>query len=297
MSDIWPRRMPHKLKLAGRELDLGLRPAVMGILNVTPDSFSDGGRFDRTGTAVRRAEEMAREGADLIDVGGESTRPSSLPVPEEEELRRVIPVVRDLAGRQGLLVSVDTQKARVAAAALEAGAAMVNDVSALRADPDMAAVVARAGCPVCLMHMKGTPRDMQRDPVYEGDVVEEVVGWLRDRMDWAVDRGVAPEALLVDPGLGFGKRPEHNLELLRRLHELSALGAPVVSGYSRKSTIGVVTGRPVEQRLYGSLAAGAASVLAGAHILRVHDVGPTLDVIRVCEAIRIGICYRNSSAS
>jgi dihydropteroate synthase len=266
----------------------------MGILNVTPDSFSDGGQYDRLESAVRRAEEMACEGADVIDIGGESTRPGSVAVPAEEELRRVLPVVREVAGRMGLAVSVDTQKAEVARAALGAGAAMVNDVSALRTDEAMAGVLADADCAVCLMHMLGTPRDMQNDPCYEGDVVEEIRAWLGSRADAAVSAGIARERLLVDPGLGFGKRPEHNLELLKRLDEFHALGLPVVCGHSRKSTIGLVTGEPVEGRLWGSLGAAAAGVLAGAQVLRVHDVKPTVDVVRVCEAIRQGICYTKS---
>lgn len=266
----------------GRWLDLR-RPGVMGIVNVTPDSFSDGGRF-LAEQAVERARALAAEGAAVIDIGGESTRPGARPVPEAEELDRVVPVVRALvASGFAVPLSVDTRKAGVARAALAAGAAIVNDVSGL-ADPAMAEVVAAAGAAVIIMHMRGTPETMQADPVY-GDVVAEVAAFLEERRDVALRAGIAPAAILLDPGLGFGKTAEHNLELLRRLDELARLG-PLVVGLSRKSTLGAVLGgRPVDGRLHGGLAGAVWSVLHGASLIRTHDVLPTVDALRVVGAI------------
>lgn len=257
----------------------------MGILNVTPDSFSDGGRYLQPSAACDRAAAMVDEGADLIDIGGESTRPGATPVPAEEELRRVIPVVRALAPGLPVPVSVDTRKAVVAREALEAGASLINDVTALRGDPEMPAVVARAGAPVVLMHMQGTPDTMQRAPHY-ADVVAEITDWLRAAATEARARGVAEDRILIDPGLGFGKRPEHNLRLLRSLDRLVETGYPVVVGPSRKSMIGAVVGGDPDDRLMGTAAAVAWAAAAGAAVVRVHDVKAMRQVVDMVEAVR-----------
>jgi dihydropteroate synthase len=274
-------------KLRNRELEIGRRTLVMGILNVTPDSFSDGGAFLEPDAAVERAKRMLAEGADLVDIGGESTRPGADPVPVEEEVRRVVPVVARVVRETGGVVSVDTRKARVAEEALAAGAEIVNDVSALRDDPRMADVVARMGCGVVLMHMQGDPKTMQRDPRY-GDVVADVTAFLRERGRAAFHAGVLDEAIVYDPGLGFGKTYEHNLVLLRRLPELvRALGRPVVVGPSRKSFVGTALGGvPPDARLEGTAAAVAAAVLGGASVVRVHDVAAMTKVAKVADAIR-----------
>lgn len=264
-------------------MKLGRVTRVMGILNVTPDSFSDGGRFSTARKAVARGLRMREEGADIVDVGGESTRPGSEGVAVEEELRRTIGVVERLAAR-GVVVSIDTQKAAVAREALAAGAKIVNDVSAL-GDPEMAAVAARAGAAVVLMHMKGRPRTMQVRPRY-GDVVAEVKRFLRARMKKALGAGISADRIVVDPGIGFGKTLEHNLELLRRLDELGALGAPTLVGPSRKRFLGAVTGRSVEERAFGTAAAVAAAALRGAAIVRVHDVRDMADVVRLIDRLR-----------
>jgi dihydropteroate synthase len=269
-----------------RKLDLS-RPRVMGILNVTPDSFADGGRYNRIDNALRRAEEMAREGAEIIDIGGESTRPGAQPVPESEELDRVIPVIEKVAASIDTTVSVDTVKPAVMTAAVAAGAAMINDISALRAAGALE-TAAGLGVPVCLMHMQGEPRTMQQSPSYV-DAVVEIEAFLRERIDACMRAGIARERLLIDPGFGFGKTLQHNVQLIRNLSVFRDLGLPLVVGLSRKSMLGFLLGGerpvPVEQRLYGGLAAAAWSILQGAHILRVHDVAPTMDVIRVLAAI------------
>ena len=254
-----------------RELNPDGRVLIMGILNVTPDSFSDGGRFLSPDAAVKRALIMEKEGADIIDVGGESARPGADPVPVEEELRRVLPVLERLRGKLRIPISIDTTKAEVAEAALRAGASIVNDISALRFDPAMASVVAEFGAGLVLMHMLGTPKTMQQAPHYE-DVVREVREFLAERALYAQSQGIPREAIAVDPGIGFGKTVEHNLELLRRLPELVELGFPVLVGPSRKSFIGAILGLGVEERLEGTLAACAVAVVRGADILRVHDV-------------------------
>jgi len=251
----------------------------MGVLNVTPDSFSDGGRFFEHGAALARARELIGEGADLIDIGGESTRPGAAPVSEDEELARVIPLVEALR-EAGVPISVDTRRARVMRAALAAGAAMVNDIEALES-PGALEAVAASDCAVCLMHKKGDPQTMQRDPRY-ADVVAEVKAYLSARITAVEDAGVARERIAIDPGFGFGKTPAHNLELLRRLDEFRSLGVPVVAGFSRKSTLGVITGKPAGERLAASLSAA----LLGAHILRVHDVAETRDALAVWQALR-----------
>ena len=257
----------------------------MGILNLTPDSFSDGGLFLNPDDAVRRAEEMAADGADIIDVGGESTRPGAEPLMVEAELRRVIPVIEALAGRIPIPLSVDTYKATVASRAIDAGATMVNDISALAFDPHMAATVAQAGVPVCLMHIRGTPRDMQADPDYS-DVVGEIKAELAERVEAGLAAGIRPENIVVDPGFGFAKTVAHNLELLRRLRELTAMGYPLLVGTSRKSTIGkVLGGLPVEDRLEGTAATVALSIAYGASIVRVHDVKEMVRVARMTDAV------------
>jgi len=265
---------------------LGSRTLIMGILNVTPDSFSDGGRYTSVEAAVAHARRMAEEGADIIDIGGESTRPGAEPVPLEEELRRVIPVVEAVrAELPRICISVDTYKAKVAEEALRVGADMINDVSALRFDTRMAEVAAEAGAPVVLMHMRGTPKTMQQDPRYD-DVVREIIEFLDERISWAVSQGIDREKIIVDPGIGFGKRPEHNTEILRRLGELKALGRPVLLGTSRKSFLGALTKRPVEKRLEETVASVVIGALHGADIVRVHDVGAVKHALTVADAIK-----------
>jgi dihydropteroate synthase len=256
------------------------RPLIMGVINVTPDSFSDGGLFLDAQAAVAHGERLAAEGAAILDVGGESTRPGAEPVSEEEELERVIPVVERLATQAGPRVSIDTAKARVAEAAVQAGARIVNDVSALRFDPAMAAVVAGSGATCCLMHMQGEPRTMQSDPRY-GDVVSDVKAFLEERLGCAVAEGIPEERVWLDPGIGFGKTVEHNLELLRRLDEIVAIGRPVVIGTSRKSFLGKITGRSEEERLPGTIATNVIAYERGASIFRVHDVAPVADALEV----------------
>jgi len=253
---------------------------LMGIVNVTPDSFSDGGRFDSAAAAVAHARRLVAEGAGIVDVGGESTRPGADPVPAEAELRRVLPVIEGIEGAQ---VSVDTMKLEVARAAVEAGAGYVNDVSAFRHDPGMAAFVAERGLDCCLMHMLGEPRTMQDDPRYD-DVVADVKAHLEERLAFAVAEGLAEERIHLDPGIGFGKTVAHNLELLRRLDEIVALGRPVVVGTSRKSFLGKLTGREVDERVAGTVAANVLALERGARIFRVHDVAPTRDALTVAAA-------------
>ena len=260
------------------------RPLLMGVLNVTPDSFSDGGRSLDAEAAVAHGERLAAEGADLIDVGGESTRPGAQPVAAAEEQRRIYPVIARLAHRVRIPISVDTSKASVAEAALDAGAALVNDVTALRGDPRMAGVVARARAAIILMHMRGTPQTMQRHPRYR-DVVAEVGAFLGEAAERAQARGIARERILVDPGLGFGKLLRHNLALLRRLPELAALGYPMVLGPSRKSFIGQVLGVDVAERLPGTLACVAQAFYSGVSLVRVHDVAAAAQLVRMLEAI------------
>jgi dihydropteroate synthase len=254
---------------------------IMGVVNVTPDSFSDGGRYLDARAALAHGEQLAAEGAAILDVGGESTRPGADPVSEEEELRRVVPVVEGLASVAR--VSIDTSKVAVAAAALDAGADYVNDVTAFRGDPELAGLVGERGVDCCLMHMLGTPRTMQRDPRYD-DVVSEVKAFLEARLAYAVGEGVAEERVMLDPGIGFGKTVEHNLELIRRLDEIVALGRPVVFGVSRKSFLGKLTGREVGERAVATAAANVLALERGASIFRVHDVPETVDALTVAAA-------------
>jgi dihydropteroate synthase len=257
---------------------------VVGVVNVTPDSFSDGGLYLDAQAAIAHALELEAQGAAILDIGGESTRPGAAPVSEAEELRRVVPVLEGLSavGCRAQL-AVDTSKRAVAAAALAAGATLVNDVSAFRGDPEMAGLVADSGAECCLMHMLGDPRTMQIDPQYE-DVVREVRAFLEQRMAFAIAHGVAEERILLDPGIGFGKTLEHNLELLRRLDEIVAIGRPVMIGTSRKSFLGRLTGRDVDQRIPGTIATTVLAYERGARLFRVHDVAPVHDALAVTAA-------------
>jgi dihydropteroate synthase len=260
------------------------RPRLMGIVNVTPDSFSDGGLFLDADAAIAHGRELAAEGADVLDVGGESTRPGAEAVSAEEELRRIEPVVQALAADGVAPVSIDTSKRAVAEAALDAGASMVNDVTAFRGDPGVAELCADRGCEVCLMHMLGDPRTMQEDPTYD-DVVDDVRAFLAERIEFATAAGIDEERIWVDPGIGFGKTVEHNLELTGRLGELRELGRPIVYGSSRKSFIGRLTGAEPDARLGGTIASNVIAYANGAEMLRVHDVGPLHEALTVAAAI------------
>jgi dihydropteroate synthase len=262
--------------------NLAQRPLVMGILNVTPDSFSDGGRFQALEFAVERAEQMIKDGVDIIDIGGESTRPGSPSVPVDEELRRVMPAIYALR-ELGYPLSIDTYKTEVMREAIIAGADMINDINGFRA-PGAIDAVKDSDCGLCVMHMQGTPQDMQALPSYE-DVVADVIAFLRERVEALLAAGVARERITIDPGFGFGKSVEHNYALLRSISRMeSELGLPVLAGLSRKSMIGAVTGRSVEQRLAGSLGGALAAVAQGARIVRVHDVAETVDALKVWQA-------------
>lgn len=286
----WSARPGWRVVLPnGGILDTAGRALVMGVLNVTPDSFSDGGLFLDRDVAVERGLAMAGEGADVLDVGGESTRPGSETTSPEAEKARVLPVIEALAARTRVPISIDTRNLAVAAEALDAGAEIINDVSAMRTSPEIGALAAGRGAVVCLMHMQGTPGTMQARPTY-GEVVREVCDWLAGRVEAALRAGVPKERIIVDPGFGFGKTPRHNLELLRRLQEFHALGCAVMVGTSRKSTIGAILGGAGPgERLYGTLATVACAVMAGCHMVRVHDVGPARDVVATCEAVRLGM--------
>ncbi|HVK16717.1 MAG TPA: dihydropteroate synthase [Fimbriiglobus sp.] len=269
----------------GKTLTVGPRPLVMGIVNVTPDSFSDGGRFLEPAVAVEHGLRLAEEGADLLDVGGESTRPGSESIPLEEELRRVVPVVQALATRTGVPISVDTSKAEVARQCLDAGAAIINDVTGLRGDPEMPAVAAEFAAGVVVMHMQGTPATMQQAPRYD-DVVRDVGAFFAERLKTLAAAGIAPQSVALDPGIGFGKTQAHTLRLLANLDEYAQLGRPVCLGVSRKGFIGVLTGRDRGARMPGSLAVAVACATRNpAMVLRVHDVGPTRDAAILIEAI------------
>jgi dihydropteroate synthase len=279
-------RREYRITLRGREAVLGARTWVMGVLNVTPDSFSDGGRFLDPEVALAQGLALFEQGADIVDIGGESTRPGDRKALEAgDEIRRVVPLIKALRDRGAGALSVDTTKAAVAAAALDAGADIVNDVSGFTFDPALAPLLARRGVPAVVMHLRGDFSAMHREPRYE-DVVGEVVAELRQRVAAAESAGVGRGQLILDPGVGFAKNAAHSLEVLRRLPELEALDLPVLVGPSRKSFIGKVLDLPVGERLMGTAAAVAACVLAGAHVVRVHDVRPMLEVARMCDAIR-----------
>jgi dihydropteroate synthase len=273
-----------RLQLKTRVLDLSA-PVVMGVLNVTPDSFSDGGRYRELQAALARARQMAAEGAALIDVGGESTRPGADPVPEAEELERVVPVIERLRGEVDCVISIDTMKPAVMRAACAAGAELINDVLALRA-PGALQAARETGAAVCLMHMQGDPRTMQLDPQYR-DVVAEVDAFLGERMSACVAAGIARDKLTIDPGIGFGKTSEHNLKLFAHLERFVATGVPVLVGFSRKSVFGALLKRELAARLPASLAAAALAVYKGALIVRAHDVAATMDAIRLAHELRL----------
>ena len=270
------------LDCGGRPLDLS-RPAVMGILNITPDSFSDGGVFLSRENALAHARRMTEEGADIIDVGGESTRPGAQPVSAQEEMDRVIPVIEALHKKISLPISIDTSKPEVMRAAVAAGAGFINDVRALR-DEGALAAAASLHVPVCLMHMQGEPRRMQENPRYR-DVVADIGDFLRARLQAAQAAGIPAQRLVIDPGFGFGKTLEHNLELLRGLKKLQSLGAPILVGLSRKSLIGKALGLPVEGRLHSSVALALMAVQNSARLVRVHDVGPTVEALRMWSVV------------
>ena len=259
------------------------QPKIMGVLNITPDSFSDGGRFLEHEAALAQAQRLIEEGADIIDVGGESTRPGAESVSVEEELRRVVPVIEALSGRITRTISVDTSKPVVMRAAVRAGAGLINDVNALRS-PGALDIAAELGVPVCLMHMKGEPRGMQLNPQYD-DVVAEVRDFLLERAVVAESAGIDRGKIYIDPGFGFGKTLEHNLALLRRLDEFAATGYPVLVGMSRKSMVGALLDTPVDDRLSGSVTLAAIAAMKGAAVIRVHDVKPTRDALKVCGAV------------
>jgi dihydropteroate synthase len=276
-------------KLARRSLPYGERTLVMGVLNITPDSFSDGGQFLSPDRALTHAEQMIAEGADIIDIGGESTRPGSAFVSEAEELQRVLPVIEKLATQTSVPISIDTTKPSVARAALAAGVEIVNDISALRFDPLIADEAAKAGAGLVLMHSRGTPKTMQQLPPV-GDILTEVIAGLRQSIAVAESRGVARESIAIDPGIGFGKTTEQNVELIAKLDQLAAEFAefPLLIGTSRKSFIGkLLDGAPADERLYGTIASIAASVLKGAHIVRVHDVRAAVEAVRIADAVRL----------
>jgi dihydropteroate synthase len=280
----------YSLSFKGHHLKLGENTCIMGILNVTPDSFSDGGRFFKAGQAIEQAHAMVEQGANIIDIGGESTRPFSDAVPADEELRRVIPVIQELAKDLPVPISIDTCKAVVAAKALEAGASIVNDVSAMEMDPDMARVVSAHQVPVVLMHMLGNPKTMQVKPHYD-DVVTEIVTYLENVIRKAEDQGIARSMVIADPGIGFGKTIEHNFRLLKHLPEFHRLGVPILVGSSRKAfirkTLGEGEGRDISRDIEtGTQATVSASVLGGAHIVRVHDVASTVATVKILDAMK-----------
>lgn len=257
----------------------------MGVLNRTPDSFSDGGKFMDEVSAIRRINEMAEEGADIVDIGGESTRPGSEGVSVSEELSRTVPVIKKVSAKLNIPVSIDTSKHEVAREAIKSGASIVNDVTGLRGDPHMAGVIADSCAALCVMHMRGRPKTMQDDPVYAG-LMDEIIAGLKDSIDIAMTAGIAPEKIIVDPGIGFGKTTEHSLTAINRLGELRTLGKPVLIGASRKSFIGNVLNRKAGERLIGTAACCALAIMNGANIIRVHDVSELVEVARITDAVK-----------
>jgi dihydropteroate synthase len=276
---------PSYLRLGDTTLQLQRRIYVMGVLNVTPDSFSDGGLYLQPEQAIKHAEEMLAEGADIIDVGGQSSRPGARPVPAEVEQQRVVPVVQEIVKRYGALVSVDTYRASIAAAALDVGAVLINDISALRFDTHMAPLLARRNAAVVLMHMQGTPQHMQQAPTYR-HIIDDIYSFFAERLHYARQHGIAPQCLLLDPGIGFGKGVRHNLEVLHGLEYFQSLGAPLLVGTSRKSFLGRLLQREVWDRLEGSLTSAIYAVLRGATMVRVHDVKPTVQAVRLLAALQ-----------
>ena len=279
--------MEFTLSWLDHVLDLDLKTRVMGTLNVTPDSFSDGGQYLESNTAIERGITMAREGADIIDVGGESTRPYSRKITVSEELDRVVPVIEGLKKELAIPISIDTCKGEVAQGALKAGASMINDISALRFDPDMASIVAEAGVPVILMHMKGMPENMQKNPTY-GDLIPEIFDFLEDAIERSVSAGIKRDLIIVDPGIGFGKTFDHNLKIIKELSRFESLERPVLLGTSNKAFIGHILGKEVYERDTGTMATIAYGVINGAHIVRVHNVRKAVETVRMIEAIRRG---------
>jgi len=277
-------RPPLAWSFRGQTWQLGGFPKFMGIVNVTPDSFSDGGEFLDPGRAVERCLHLVEDGADLLDLGGESTRPGATPVTEEEEIRRVVPVIADVARRTSVPISIDTTKAAVARTALDAGAAIVNDISGLRFDPEMPAVCARAQAGVVCMHMQGTPQTMQIDPRY-AVVVGEIADFLAARLTALADAGIPPERVIVDPGIGFGKTPAHNLAILQNISRFRALGRPVLIGHSRKRFLSKIVGRALDEASAATIGVALAAALGGADVLRVHDVRATRDALTACWAV------------
>jgi len=283
-------RKRFRLRLRSRALILGEHTLVMGVLNITPDSFSDGGAYLDSEAAIARALQIQKDGADILDIGGESTRPGASPISSEEEIRRVLPVIKVLRGKLRIPMSVDTRRADVAEAALRAGAEILNDVSALRTDQRLAEIARRARAPLILMHMRGTPQTMQRGP-FAGDVIRDVMAGLRQAVALAKRAGLAKSQLLLDPGIGFGKKHEQNFEILARLPELARLGCPIVIGTSRKAFLGKAlaapdgTSAPPGERLLGTAATVTASILGGAHIVRVHDVAEMVQVVRIADQV------------
>jgi dihydropteroate synthase len=277
-----------KLGCSGFSFDFSLRTYIMGILNVTPDSFSDGGAYFEKSKAVDRAFRMADEGADIIDIGGESTRPGSEPVPLYEEIRRTVPVIEALSGKISIPLSIDTYKSAVAERAFEAGASIINDISGLRFDPRMPALAAKYNVPVVVMHIKGAPKDMQKNPAYDA-VVPEIIDYLRGCIDIALDAGVSGDKIIIDPGIGFGKTFSHNLEIIKNLKEFAYLEKPILIGPSRKAFLGKILGdAPPHERLEGTAAAVAISIFNGANIIRVHDVKEMRRVAKTADAIKRG---------
>ncbi len=281
------------LKWLDHSLELDSKTLIMGILNVTPDSFSDGGLHFRENDAVKRGLEMVNNGADIIDVGGESTRPFSDPIPLTEELRRVIPVIAALSQETDIPISIDTYKSEVAGQALEAGAKMVNDISALRFDPKMGPLVAEAGLPIVLMHMKGTPKNMQANPTYE-NLFGEIIGFLSNAMEQAVKIGIKRDLIIIDPGIGFGKSFDDNLKIIKGLNRFSSLGQPILVSTSNKSFIGHILDLPVESRETGTMATVAAAVMNGANIVRVHNVKAAKETVTIIDAIKSGSSKANA---
>jgi dihydropteroate synthase len=275
------------LKWGSHTLKFGERTQIMGIINVTPDSFSDGGQFFDSEVAVEHARKLVSHGADIIDVGGESTRPGSEPVSMEDELNRVIPVIEGIAHDVSIPISIDTCKSQVAKAALDAGASIINDISATRFDPKIAEVASECAVPLILMHMQGTPKNMQKNPVYK-DVMGDIIEFLNERVEFAVSKGVPLEKIIIDPGIGFGKDLKHNYDIIKRLGELKELNLPILIGTSRKSFIGTTLGLDVNERLQGSLATVTMSIINGADIVRVHDVRETAIVAKMTDAIYRG---------
>jgi len=278
--------VPSPIAWQGHRFDFSASPILMGILNVTPDSFSDGGKFFDPGPAVEHALQMENEGAGIVDIGGESTRPGAVAIDHEEELRRVIPVIKLLAGRLKIPISIDTRNSATARAAIDAGASMVNDISGLRGDGEMARLVAERGVPVVVMHMRGTPRTMQSGTIEYDDLMGEITSFLLESAGIAENAGVDPGFVIIDPGIGFGKTMIHNLSIISGLPELVSLGRPVLIGPSNKAFIGTITGKPPSERDRGTAAAVAACTAGGAHIIRVHDVAWMKDVVSVARAIR-----------